>query len=46
MQHKCVCPEEEDKKKNMIDKKIKIETKLAGNALPVVAVRLLSNTRL
>ena len=24
-------------KKNMIDKKIKIETKLAGNALPVVA---------
>ena len=32
-----VCPEEENMKKKKIDEKIKIETKLAGNALPVVA---------
>jgi len=31
-----VCPEEENIKKKMIDKKIKIETKLTNNAFPVV----------
>jgi len=31
-----VCPEEKNMKKKMINKKIKIETKLASNALLVV----------
>ena len=31
-----ICPEEKNVKKEMIDKKIKIETKLTNNALPVV----------
>ena len=31
-----VCPEEENMKKKMIDKKIKIETRLTDNALLVV----------
>ena len=31
-----VCPEEENMKKKMIDKKIKIETKLTDNVLLVV----------
>jgi len=31
-----VCPEEENIKKKMIDKKIKIETKLTDNVLLVV----------
>jgi len=32
-----VCPEGENTKKEMIDEKIKMETKLANNVLPVVA---------
>jgi len=32
-----VCLEEKNTKKEMIDEKIKMETKLANNALPVVA---------
>jgi len=32
-----VCLEEENMKKKIIDEKIKIETKLTSNALPVVA---------
>ena len=31
-----ICIEEENMKKKIIDEKIKIETKLASNALPVV----------
>jgi len=31
-----VCPEGENTKKNLINEKIKIETKLADNVLPVV----------